>query len=1342
MHILGLDIGSNSVGSAWIDLNEGSVTCGSSVFPAGVDESDDKRGDPKNAKRRMARRTRITLARRSQRKRELRLCLIEAGLLPECEQMFRELLEQTDPWELRQRGLTDSLTPYEFGRVLLHLAQRRGALGLRISFPDEDGKEEADSIEDGKVKAAIGAVRTKMLERKARTFGEYIYMIRAERVTNIKSEDRRPTGNRVNKREYRDPVRNKAQSYEHCADRAMIRDEFSKLWKAQSEFESKESVQVKLTEELKKKLDDESADSVWRHKGLLFGQRRATWDLGTLGRCNLHPAERCVPHADMYASRYRMIETVNNLRIVGRGLEARSLTPGERTKIIAYLSGPLGMTKPRNSKGKVYPAQPKQTVSVTDLRNLMGTSEQGWGRSSKTSQFKFNIENDEDRQINTDWFSREIIHGGVTPEVWHAMPENVKNGLNRAILKYDPDEVGEAEKLKSGAMDWAGLNEEQADALVSAWRQRPRPEAKRLNMSRRAARNLLVMMDRDEPWEDGRWSTEIEARKLIAADAQFIDAATGEHLDDQTRGRYATGTKGSTARDRYYMRKHKLYKDGQPVLDDEGRSLAEPPPAPLISNPVVRKAIHEVRRHIIEYMTTFGRRPDQVYVELAREARMGKIDADRQLFRNRLRNRIKNEIISTFDLSARKHSQQRTACDRVVLCVQQEGICPLCGQGKITTHMAARGDECEIAHIIPRASGGHNGLSNIVLSHTKCNRDMGRRTPRQLWNDGAGFEDGMRWIEGIFGDVKRSSWNEIKKLTGEPLWVFYFDKKDDTRKIEQFKKDVKDIQDMTARQDAATKYATRQVMSYISDAIYDGKGLPERGGQRFIFATDGRWTHRLREEWGLFFDPHQARSSDLSKDQEHGRREKNRGDHHHHAIDAILTACCMRSIQMSWEQREKEADRAYFEHGCESGYDDFMENYRRSHRLAPPSPFTSRDSFRDAVEAAVFGERGQETPICHRPVKRKLIGALHEETLFGPVLDSDGQLTGLYTASKSVTELDPNHVRLPRAESEKEAIKRLSKRRQQQDEADEKVARQWARTVVSSPGYTPAVVDPPPGKSGIVRDPDLRRRLRACLEEAGLDPDQFTKAQAKKLAEQGKFYQVSGVPIRSVVLLRTHADPVVINRKASAYNADTMVPDPNERSMRVYVGGNNHHIEYRVDVKGKWKSEMVTTFDAAQRKLIKLRLFREAGVPRLTELRKLPKPVRQRLGRIMAPIERDHPIVDRRDRGKERFMMSLCEGEMLFMRRKPESKGDKPGPASYFVVAKLDPPSTVVLVPHWDARRATERKDAEGNKVDGSKREQFSVVPSDLVSLAPDGYEHAQKVRVSPLGVVSFLERD
>jgi CRISPR-associated endonuclease Csn1 len=1344
MPILGLDIGSNSVGSAWID--SGTITRGISIFPAGVDETDDKRGDPKNAKRRMTRRTRITLARRAQRKHELRLALIEAGLLPPTKEEFKKLLETTDPWDLRRRGLTEALTAYEFGRVLLHLAQRRGALGLSIADPEEG--EEASPSEDGKVKAAIGAVRAEMIARKARTFGEFIAMLRDERRNQLPSSNGRTTGAKGGPREYRDPVRNKAGSYERCADRPMIRDEFKHLWTAQKKLGG--ALAPLLTDNLCELLDNEKGDSVWKHKGLLFGQRRATWDLGTLGRCVLHPEERCVPHADRFASRFLVIETVNNLRIIERGQSARPLSPDEREKIIAYLSGPLGLIPASEKKDrktgdiKITPERPKRTVSVTDLRNLMGTSAEGWGRAGKTSHYRFNIEADEDRTINTEWFSREIVHGAIGVDAWTAMSERMKEGFNRAILRFDPDEPEDAKKLKEGVMSWGGLDEDRADRLIEAWKTRPKPDAKRLNMSRRAVRNMLSVMEQGWPDDAGsaRWITQIEARKLIAADLDFADVHSGQKLDDMTRRRYATGAKGATARDRYYMGKHVLLKEGMPVIGPDGHPLAEPPPAPLISNPVVRKAIHEVRRHLVDYMTEFGRKPATITIELAREAKMGAKESDKLLFKNRLRNRIRNDIIRAFSLDAPgvSSTQQRAAVDRVILCVQQGGVCPLCGQGGLTARNAANGDNCEVAHIIPRASGGHNGLSNIVLSHTKCNREMGRRTPRQYWSaslDG-GFDAGLRFVEGIYTDRTRPKPSELKSAQGDVLWSAYFAEREDRAKIEQFKKDVKDIQDMTNRQEAATKYAARQVMAYLADALYEGAGLPERGGTRRIFATDGMWTSRLRREWGLFFDPHDKKAKSIDKAEQHIRQEKDRGDHRHHAIDAIVIALCTPEIQRAWDAREKQADID----GINTADEEQMANYRRANPLPVPTPFASRDAFRAAVEESVYGERGSVVPVCHRPVKRKLIGALHEETLFGPVLDAAGNLTGNYTAKKSVLNLDPNHLRLPRLETQAEAIDRLATRRMQDKDIDEKSAKKWARELVKSAAFTPRMIDPPPGKSGIVRDADLRRRLRACLEENDLDPDNFKDSELKKLVEAGKLRHASGVPIKTVVLLRTMSDPVIIERKMPAYDNGKMLTDPDPASQRAYVGGNNHHIEIRVapDKKGQaaWTGEIVSSFEAAQRNLARLRAFRAAKVPKPAEFKKLPAAEKKRWRPIIRQIEQAHPIVDRRDNPDKggTFLMSLCEGETLYMRRKDSKE------VGYYVVAKLDKPRSVVLVPHWDARSATERKDSEGRKVEDSKREQFSCTPSDLRDLAPPGHPHAVKVRVSPLGTVTVLQRD
>lgn len=1314
------------------------------MFPAGVDETEDKRGEPKNVKRRMTRRTRVTLARRSKRKRELRLELIRAGLLPVDPAAMKSLLEKTDPWTLRRQGLDAALTPHEFGRVLMHLAQRRGALGLKpigTHEYDEADAEGADNNadtaakEDGKLRAAIGATRDEMLKLGARTFAELICMLREQdsrkQPVPITTKDRRSPSLRAKgaPRQWHNPIRNKSGSYEHAADRALIRHEFEELWKKQRSLRG--PLAGLLTDSLKLKIDDPERKA-WDHEpsktpedraryrqtfregGLLFGQRRQTWDMGTLGRCVLEPTERCAPKADRHASYFRVVETVNNLRVIPSGGRDRALTAEERDAVIAFLRGPLGESSPKKRKGQKSDPKPrpKTTVSVTDLRCL---SIFGWGKATKNTPFRFNIEADEAREINTDWFHREIVHRAFGEAAWDAMPEQKRESVNKAVLKFDPNEPKDADRLREGARAWWGLSAERADALIEGWKTR-RPLEDRANLSRRAIRNLLTLMDKPKEGAPGGggggWLTEIEARKLIAENDAFRDVTTGEPLDQWARRRYATGAQGLNAADRYYQRKHPL-------------SL---PPAPMLSNPVVRKAIHEVRRHIEAHLQRTGVRPDRIVIELARDAKMGANDADRTLFRNRLREKIRKDIIKTFNLGSKEPNHQRTAVDRVVLAVQQDGVCPLCTnkivKTKITPRMAANGDDCELSHIIPRGIGGGSGLNNLVLAHTRCNREMKRQTPREFWGDHFGEMIGI--VERMYQGIERLRGKAIDKASEDKLWAGYFDARDDKAKVANFKKSKGDIEGFRERDLTDTRYATRQVMAYLSDALFDGKGLPERGGERQIFTTDGRWTGDLRREWGLFEDTHDAKEKGVKAAESAGRKEKNRGDHRHHALDAVAIALTDRSVQMKFEARVKDADSQNI---TAEGFEAFCKD----NPVSPPAPFKSRKDLRERAIAAIFGEDA-ERPVCHRPVKRKLIGAMHEETLFGPVPGK----SGLYTGTKGILSLSPNHLRVPEGWDELSAKYRRAKT----PAARNAIGRELA-----------AMEDPPPGKPGLVRDRTLRDRLRVCLREAGLNPDSFTANDLKKAVDAGFVKQASGVPINAVRMLRAMSDPVIASRveydhatgkRRTVFDAATGEGDP--AAARAYVGGNNHHIEIRVETTGtakgkgggKWTGEVVTMYEAAQRKLAFFRELRKAGVPTFKRLRELPKEERRRYTGAIQAADRAHPIVDHRDdpeRGGE-FVMSLAEGEMLWMLHKESKK------LGYFVVAKIDKPQSVVLVPHWDARAAGERKDAFGNKVPGSKREQFSATPTDLRDLAPPGRPHAVKVRVSPLGVVTECDGD
>lgn len=1233
--VLGLDIGSNSVGSAWVDAESKCVRLGVSVFPAGVNEEDDKRGAPKNQARRQKRQQRRNLDRRAKRKRLLTLFLIKHGLLPSDSGELQRLYER-DPWELRSKALNEPLSPHEFGRVVMHLAQRRGAVGV-VSDPENP--------DEGKVKEGMDRLNALMAQRKAATFGQLMAVLLGER---RRSNNGITWGEPVRNRQYRI-----AEENQLFAGRELVRKEFHEIVKKQRTFQGSPLSNM-LTDELVRSLDTPKQTDTWRHHGLLFGQRRTYWDTGTLGRCDLEPTERCAPLADRHASYFRVIETVNNIRIdKGDGVWL-PLTHEQRERLVALLRGPLGAKKGKRA------GSPKTTVSVTEIREALGLSK----RKKGADPTRISLEADEDREINTDWFHREIVHGAVGESLWDSWDESRRESVNRAILRFDPDEPDAALRLRDGAAAWWGLDSAAAERLVAAWKDRPKLE-KRLNLSRRAIKNLLPYMNKFDS-KNNRWPTQQEARKEYAA----------IQSDEHVRRRYDTAAPGLTAASRYYMKlpKHQI-----------AAGVPEPPPAPMLSNPVVRKAIHEVRRHLIAYLREFGRKPDRVIIEMARITKQSEKQRNMALARNRSREKIRDGIVDEVlpkafgKEGAAKLSlnQQRSAVDRVILARQQTQICPYCGKAGLTDAVAAAGRDLEVDHIVPYSRCGDNGLNNKVLVHRECNRGKSNFTPREWWGDL--FNTKIQPAEKLFKNAK-------------PDKSDYFTAKDYTRKWDNFTRKVREDDEWKNSQLSDTAYAARQVAAYLADALYDGRGLPERGdggGQQRIFFTLGRFTSLLRKDWQLF-ETLKPEGGETVAAQELALAEKDRGDHRQHALDAVaiaLTDPAIKNRLATWAAADAE---------------HFQRTGKHQRRPTFPPPWGDVPTFRRQVLSMLYDrfdssehasgsrdESGKEhlLVVSHRPVKRRLIGAFHEETHYGPVLaplpsHRTENAGTLFTNRICADHLTPNHLRVP--EGWDELSSKLEDGRLSASRIKD-IRRQLA-----------ALKDESPGKSGIVRDRALRDRIRKCLRANGLNPDDFGKNDIKRLCdpEDWKLTMASGVPIKGVVLLRTNNDPIIIPRKRWYPLANRILPDDDPRTARVYIGGNNHHIEIRLDPKrDKWVGKVVSAFDAAKRA-------------------KTPK----------------QELVDRSDNEAGVFVMSLAEGEMIYSRRK-----DRPEePPSYYVVCKLyksGNSSRIHFAPHWDARKAGEQ-------------DRWDVTPADLRHCGPEPEKPPLKVQVSPIGKVRVLEKD
>ena len=1197
MKLLGLDIGTNSVGSAWIDTDKRTIKLGVSVFPAGVEESGDKRGDPKNQARRRQRQQRRSIGRRAKLKRRLRQYLAKKKWMPAERDKLRKW-EAVNPWLLRRQAVHQELrrdrdfrAEEKFGRILLHLAQRRGAWWFDEESEEDDDrrKEEAQEEKPG----TLEYTKAMMSQKGARTFGELIAIEYEKRTTTTKNGKVRHTG-----------VRNRADVFgdkvsEYVADRHMIIAEFETLWETQRSFGGKLSEQ--LTDACKEELYNPRKTNTWRCQGALFSQRKAYWNLGTLGRCDLEPTDMKCPKADMYAQEFLVLTSVNNIRITKRTEPSRKLTSEERKKVVRAV-------------------RRQKTASESTVRKALDIN-----KGANKTHCTLNTDGDK-FAINGDWFHSQIVCAVFAEDAWDGFSGRKKEAINRAVLKFDPAEESDAQKLSAGCRTWWGLDDRQHAAFLAAWEKRPKID-NRVNLSRKAIKNLL-------PYLREGWSV-TEARDMYAEDAKH-------GADDLTRRRYSMKSLVVNKRIRQFQRKH---------------ADLLPPVSEGISNPVVRKSIHEVRKHLMEHIQKYGK-PDRVAIELSRKARQSERVIARRIQKNKAIDELRKEIVKTHSLDAPgiTSSQRENAVKRARLCRQQREMCAYSGT-TITDKAAAEGNGLEIDHIVPRSRGGNNGMSNLVLCYASANQGKGNRTPID-WLSTEDFAQlelrfkHLHWHKGMKGKrvlskdnvdmVDNTKWENLHRPTPK--------------------------EGFTEEQLRSSAYAATQTSDWITKVLYGS----DNAKKRYVFASGGQYTGILRRDWGLFFDELGERSE---------RGAKNRGDHRHHAVDAAIiavTAQCLARIKQSFidfeEQQEDKTVRPVWK-TIEEPWDGFTDQLAEEYR---------------------------DLKVAHRAYNRQIVGRLHKDTVYGPALiherhakddnlrgikkgdlrrDDDGNpifKEGMYIKSIPASGIKQSHLHMP------PDWERLKK---EYESAPGKAARRTIRKKMLT------LEDVPPGKAGVVRDIELRDKIRDWLEAHGFADMAKAKAYLK---EHGLI--INGTPVRKVRLLWKLNEVKAIRRKGFDYKSSSA--QAKRRSLRVYQTQNNHHIEIRekINKKGaaRWSADVITNFDAATR-------------------------AREKKG----------TIIDRSEGKKGRFVMSLSKGEMVHMKLS-ESQGP-----DYFVVFKIDSSGAIYFARHADANPATSRKPG------ATLREPIRLVPDDLrQNILRDDNGVAKKVKISALGEVRVLARD
>ncbi|MBN8963881.1 MAG: hypothetical protein J0H89_00545 [Rhizobiales bacterium] len=239
--------------------------------------------------------------------------------------------------------------------------------------------------------------------------------------------------------------------------------------------------------------------------------------------------------------------------------------------------------------------------------------------------------------------------------------------------------------------------------------------------------------------------------------------------------------------------------------------------------------------------------------------------------------------------------------------------------------------------------------ANRLLCCTACNREKKNRAPADV----------PQW-RARYGEILA----RVTTLPKNKQWRF----------AEGAMARFGEEEDFLARQLTDMQYISRLALTYLAH-LYDYEevdldGVYKRHGR--VRALPGRMTEMLRRQWALneLLHGHNLTGGDMTK-------PKNRLDHRHHAIDAIVIACTSRALIQRLATASAQAEERAAE--------------RVVARIATPWP-TFREDVRAAVGAIVVSHKPDHGTVSREGYARgrgQTAGKLHNDTAYGPTDDKD-----------------------------------------------------------------------------------------------------------------------------------------------------------------------------------------------------------------------------------------------------------------------------------------------------------------------------------------------------------------
>lgn len=356
---------------------------------------------------------------------------------------------------------------------------------------------------------------------------------------------------------------------------------------------------------------------------------------------------------------------------------------------------------------------------------------------------------------------------------------------------------------------------------------------------------------------------------------------------------------------------------------------------PYLANPVVARALSEYRKVLNALLKKYGK-VHKIHLELARE--VGKNFYTRKEYEREQKKNLDKINEAKRMLDDLRMPKNDSNILKIRLWKEQGEFCAYNG-GKICNHHLKDETALQIDHIYPYSRSFDDSYMNKVLVFTQANQNKLNKTPFEAFG-----EDKEKW-ELIKSFAKTLPEQKYKRILNENF-------KDKQNEFKQ-----RNLND--------TQYIARLALNYTKDNL---AFLPldenectvsgEKNSKVHIEVISGTLTANLRRIWG--FD------------------KKDRNDHLHHALDAIIiahtNASMIQKFSLYYKEKNELKSKMYLRKIDKIEYKDKKERLNEQIKAKFCLPY---GNFRQIVEEKM------SKIFVSKPPRKRARGALHKETFRG-----------------------------------------------------------------------------------------------------------------------------------------------------------------------------------------------------------------------------------------------------------------------------------------------------------------------------------------------------------------------